>query len=76
MQQQDVILAVQDQGQGIKPALLEKLGTPFFTTKETGTGLGLAICYNIASRHDAAIKVQTGPWGTVFSVVFSQNGQN
>ncbi len=75
MQQQDVILAIQDQGQGIKPALLEKLGTPFLTTKETGTGLGLAICYSIASRHDAAIKVQTGPEGTVFLVGFKQNGQ-
>ncbi len=73
MEQQEVILAVQDQGPGIKPALLEKLGTPFFTTKETGTGLGLAICYSIASRHDAAIKVETGPWGTVFLVGFKQN---
>ncbi|MGW9128986.1 PAS domain S-box protein, partial [Paenibacillus chitinolyticus] len=42
---QKVVLEVWDQGTGIKPELIQKIGTPFFTTKETGTGLGLAICY-------------------------------
>jgi len=66
----DVVLAVQDQGRGIEPWLLEKLGTPFFTTKENGTGLGLAVCYSIAARHKAEIKVETGPAGSTFSVIF------
>lgn len=66
----EVVLAVQDQGPGIEPHLLEKLGTPFFTTKDYGTGLGLAVCYSIATRHNATIKVETGGTGTTFLVRF------
>ncbi len=67
---QEIVLAVQNQGPEIPPDILAKLGTPFFTTKETGTGLGLAICYSIADRHNAAIKIETNPKQTTFFVVF------
>ncbi len=50
-----VVLSVQDQGEGIPSDILDKLGRPFFTTKESGTGLGLAVCYGIAGRHNAVI---------------------
>jgi signal transduction histidine kinase len=66
----EAVLAVQDQGSGIKPEVLEKIGTPFFTTKDTGTGLGLAVCYSIAARHNASLKVETGPGGTTFHARF------
>lgn len=66
----EVVLAVHDQGPGIKADLLDKVGTPFFTTKEEGTGLGLAVCYGIAARHNAIITVETGPSGTEFFVRF------
>ena len=69
----EVILTVADQGKGIKPEFLKKIGTPFFTTKDNGTGLGLAICYSIAARHNAAIDVKTGPSGTTFYVRFKVN---
>ncbi|RYD06125.1 hypothetical protein N752_06235 [Desulforamulus aquiferis] len=49
---------------------MEKLGTPFFTTKTEGTGLGLGICYSIASRHNAIIDIKTGEEGTTFFVRF------
>ncbi|MDQ1002933.1 two-component system, sporulation sensor kinase E [Neobacillus niacini] len=65
-----VVLQIKDEGKGIDPEVLLKLGTPFFTTKETGTGLGLAICYSVAKRHDAQIDIETGDKGTTFSVVF------
>lgn len=65
-----VVLAVRDEGTGIQPDLLEKLGTPFLTTKESGTGLGLAVCYSIAARHKAIIKVETGIQGTTFLIRF------
>jgi PAS domain S-box-containing protein len=70
-QDDQVILAVCDQGHGIEPENLPKLGTPFFSTKEGGTGLGLYVCYEIAQRHDASIKVDTSPQGTTFSVIFT-----
>lgn len=69
----EVILEISDQGVGISPEVLEKIGTPFFTTKETGTGLGLAICYSVAERHNADINIHTGDSGTTFSVHFKVN---
>jgi signal transduction histidine kinase len=64
------VLAVQDQGYGINRELLDKLGTPFFTTKDQGTGLGLAVCYRIANRHNAKIDIETSSAGTTFYVRF------
>lgn len=66
----DIILYIKDQGRGLKPELIDKLGTPFLTTKENGTGLGLAVCYSIAARHNARIDFETGPEGTTFFVRF------
>ena len=66
-----VVLAVRDEGNGIRPEVLEKLGTPFYTTKDNGTGLGLGICYAIAARHNAKIEIQTGSEGTTFFVKFN-----
>lgn len=65
-----VILAVHDQGQEISAGVLDKMGTPFFTTKEKGTGLGLAVCHSIASRHNASLKIETGHRGTTFFACF------
>lgn len=65
-----VVLAIRDQGEGISPQTVEKLGTPFYTTKDNGTGLGLGICYAIVARHNAKIEIQTGSEGTTFFVKF------
>ncbi|MEN6326686.1 MAG: ATP-binding protein [Syntrophomonas sp.] len=65
-----VVLSIQDQGTGIDPQIFEKIGTPFFSTKEEGTGLGLAVCYGIADRHHATIDIETGPDGSTFMVIF------
>ncbi len=58
---QQVFLEIKDQGHGIPLEVFEKIGTPFFTTKEGGTGLGLAVCYGIASRHNASISIEQIP---------------
>jgi len=65
-----VVLCVEDEGGGIPSEYLEKIGTPFFTTKDNGTGLGLATCYSIADRHDATIDLNSGSSGTTFFVRF------
>lgn len=75
LDREEVVLAVQDQGKGIENEVLEKIGTPFFTTKDNGTGLGLALCYSIAARHSANIEVATGPEGSEFLVRFRQAKQ-
>ncbi len=70
-----VLLSIEDQGHGIAADVLDKLGTPFFTTKDLGTGLGLAICYTIAARNNAAIEVKSNRQGSIFSVIFKVNDE-
>ncbi|MCC5466311.1 LytS/YhcK type 5TM receptor domain-containing protein [Pelosinus baikalensis] len=66
----EVVLSVQDRGKGMDAEMLKKIGTPFFSTKDTGTGLGLAICYSIAERHRAVIAIESSSKGTTFLVKF------
>lgn len=70
-----VLLSVKDTGQGIPPEILDKLGTPFLTTKENGAGLGLAVCYKIIERHGAKVEVSTGNTGTTFIIRFARATQ-
>lgn len=61
-----------DTGTGIPKEALDKIFTPFFTTKEAGkgTGLGLSICNKIIGQHRGEIKVKTEiNAGTTFSIV-------
>ncbi|OEH92436.1 PAS domain-containing sensor histidine kinase [Bacillus solimangrovi] len=44
-----------DQGSGIPKDSLEKLGDPFFSTKEKGTGLGLMITMKMIEDHGGTI---------------------
>lgn len=69
----NIQMSVMDQGKGIPPEIMERIGSPFLTTKNKGTGLGIAICYSIAARHDATINIDTGPAGTIINIVFPGN---
>ena len=53
-----VTILFEDEGCGIPGDLLEKIWTPFFTTKEKGTGLGLGIVKNIIASHGGSIKIE------------------
>lgn len=70
LEDNEVVMAISDEGTGIEPEIMERIGSPFFTTKEQGTGLGLAICYGIADRHKAKIIIETSSGGSTFSVKF------
>lgn len=63
-------LVVKDKGHGIPEEIIDKIGTPFLTTKKNGSGLGLAVCYSIAERHNARISYKTTHQGTSFKVTF------
>lgn len=65
-----VMLAVKDEGNGINPDIMDRVGTPFFTTKDNGTGLGLGVCHGIAARHNAALEISSGSKGTTVLVKF------
>ncbi|MBU2703005.1 PAS domain S-box-containing protein [Sporomusaceae bacterium BoRhaA] len=68
--EETILLVVADEGSGITPDVLKKMGTPFFTTKDKGTGLGLSVCYRIAKHHGATIDVATSSVGTTFTIAF------
>lgn len=46
-----------DEGCGIDPERIRKLGEPFYSTKEKGTGLGLMVSYKIIEAHQGCIHV-------------------
>lgn len=67
-----VVLEVEDEGSGIPPEIMAKLGTPFFTTKEQGTGLGMVICKGIIDRHKGKMAIHSSPSGTQVSLRFNK----
>jgi len=52
-----------DDGPGIAPEILEKMFTPFLTSKTKGTGLGLAIAHKIVEAHGGTLEAKNGPSG-------------
>lgn len=67
-----VQISIEDTGRGIPKENLEKIFTPFYTTKGKGIGLGLAICKRFIDAHQWTIEVET--WagkGTRFVIKMS-----
>jgi signal transduction histidine kinase len=70
---QEVQLVVFDTGAGIEEQIVDKIFSPFFTTKSgnKGTGLGLYIAKNICKNHNAEIECESEPGkGTKFIITF------
>lgn len=56
-----VEIRIGDSGEGMDPAVQDKMFDPFFTTKDHGTGLGLAIVHRVVEAHDGHIGVDSVP---------------
>ncbi len=66
---QQVIISITDNGNGIAAEMQDKIFTPNFTTKTSGTGLGLAICKGIVENANGTISFVTETnVGTMFTV--------
>lgn len=67
----ELLIAVEDEGSGIPEEMQRKIFQPNFTTKSSGTGLGLAICKAIVEKANGAIWFETEEGkGTTFFVAF------
>jgi signal transduction histidine kinase len=54
---------VKDTGSGMGKATLDRIGTPFFTTREQGTGLGLVIARSTIGQHGGTLDFESKPGG-------------
>jgi two-component system nitrogen regulation sensor histidine kinase GlnL len=50
-----------DDGPGIPPEIMDRLATPFFTTRQSGTGLGLAVSRHWVTRHGGRMQITSNP---------------
>ncbi|OGW50801.1 MAG: hypothetical protein A2Z50_07220 [Nitrospirae bacterium RBG_19FT_COMBO_42_15] len=53
-----VYVEIKDTGSGISMENLEKIFTPFFSTKKEGTGLGLSICRQLMLKNNGDIDIK------------------
>ena len=68
---QSVLIEVEDNGDGMKPGIMDRIFEPFFTTRRDtgGTGLGLSLSYGLIKEHFGRIGVHSRPGiGTRFTV--------
>jgi signal transduction histidine kinase len=67
-----IIIRVQDNGNGIPESIRDKIFQPFFTTKPTGqgTGLGLSLAYDIVTKgHGGTLEVASTEYSeTIFTL--------
>lgn len=63
------IVRICDNGSGIAAEELDRIFTPYFTTKAKGSGLGLAICQKIIEDHRGLLNITSTPGeGTIVTV--------
>lgn len=67
--QNSMAVEIKDNGTGIPRESLEKIFSPFYTTKKRGSGLGLFLAYQIIAKHGGAVFVDSEVGkGTTFKV--------
>ncbi|MBS1607473.1 MAG: hypothetical protein JSS70_01555, partial [Bacteroidetes bacterium] len=56
-----ILISIADNGNGIPQKIMDKIFQPFFTTKPTGqgTGLGLSLSYDIIKAHGGRLNVES-----------------
>jgi len=65
-----LVISVRDNGPGMAPDIVAKLGTPFYTTRDAGTGLGIAQCKRLVGRLGGELRIESTP-GAGTSVTFT-----
>ena len=74
VENEHVIIAVRDSGEGLDSANLERVFDAFYTTKPEGMGMGLAISRTIIESHGGRLwATANSPKGAVFQFTLSTN---
>ncbi|TFD97569.1 ATP-binding protein [Jeotgalibacillus sp. R-1-5s-1] len=69
LESEHVVINIRDEGQGMKKEEINRLGEPYFSTKNKGTGLGLMVSYSIIRALNGQIDVTSEPdKGTEFII--------
>ena len=72
-----ILVEVIDNGPGVPADLIDRIFSPFFTTKPQGSGLGLAIVRKIVDAHDGQIDVSAlAEGGTRFRITLPVSGSH
>ena len=56
---QNISISIRDEGIGIPEDIIEKIGDPFFTAKESGTGLGIMVSQRIINTHQGTLDIHS-----------------
>jgi len=67
----EVLIQVQDSGEGLDPQQAEHIFQPFFTTKPEGIGMGLSISRSIVESHGGRLWAELGSKGALFQFTLS-----
>jgi two-component system, NtrC family, sensor histidine kinase HydH len=57
----DTEILVRDTGRGMPADTLRRIGTPFFTTRDTGTGLGVVLARSVIAQHGGSLRYESEP---------------
>lgn len=72
-EQEQLVLIIRDTGIGMNASQIDRIFTPFYTSKAEGTGLGLPFVKKTVEEHGGTISVESEVGkGTVFTLVFPQ----
>ena len=72
-----VSVVVRDNGTGMPPDVLRRIGTPYYTTRGQGTGLGVALARSTVARHGGALRYESEPGkGTSATITLPRAARN
>lgn len=71
----EIVVELWDNGIGIDAGEIDRVFTPYFTTKKGGTGLGLFIAHKIVRDHGGKVTINSEKGnGTKFEITFPSTG--